>query len=755
MRQRYKLANESETKQEEREREDIAFEDGEQWPETLRIARQGQQPVNGLPAVPARPTLVIDKVKEPVRQILNQERATDLGIQITPADDFGDLGITPDDTEVLLREGLVRRIQRESHAQDARSWAFKRAVIAGRGYYIVRTRYLPGQTWDQEIYIDRIYNQASVKLDPTHQMPDGSDADWEFMGTWMPWDRFLAEYPQDADGKTNPFSDMAESEFVGMTEDYPDWYRLEDKERSVRIVDYWYTERTVRTLVLLQDGSAVWEDEAPEGAQILDSRPVLDKKILFAKVAGGSLVLERTEETGPNMPIVKVIGDEVLPYDSQRRYNGVIRPARDSQMGLNYMISKQVEVVGLSPIPALMVDPDAIDGFEEWYKQSNTRTLPYLPYRTRDDNGQELRRPERPSADPNIYPIAQSIALFDASIKSTTAVPDSSLGNVDPSLKSGKAIREVVQNAQLSTSNFLDNLSRSMAYEGRIINDKLEPIYGARPGRLVRILTGEGEEQTLSVGQGQQKQQAQQAQGQQRAKAAKVAKLTKDARFNVIIKLARSSENRRQQFLEMFGQILGADPSQMMIAGDLFYKNMDIPEARQLSKRMRVMLAPPVQQFLQQEEDGQPHDPAAQAQIAQLTQQLQQLQQIAQQQQQEIQTRAADNQTKVQIEQMRMQLEAQKTQIEVQRDIQLQQMQDATQLRVKEIDAQMKGLQLGHTLLHEADALGREQQHELTLQQQSQQHEDTSAQRAFEQSQVMAAQEAAQQPQENPNAGSR
>ena len=175
-RERFKLANEADSAQAQRERDDLAFYAGEQWPADIKLLRQGQQPVDGMPAVPARPTLVINKVREPVRQVQNQVRGSDIGIELVPADDFGDLGITPDDTEVTLREGLIRRIQRESQAQDARQWAADRAFIAGRGYYLVMTRFLPGKTWDQEVYVHRIFNQAGVLLDPSHEQPDGSDA---------------------------------------------------------------------------------------------------------------------------------------------------------------------------------------------------------------------------------------------------------------------------------------------------------------------------------------------------------------------------------------------------------------------------------------------------------------------------------------------------------------------------------------------------------------------------------------------------
>ncbi len=699
MRKRFTLVNDAESKQDERERDDIAFEDGDQWPADIQLARQGQQANNGMPAVPARPTLVIDKVKEPVRQILNQERQADIGIQITPADDFGDLGITPDDTEVLLREGLVRRIQRASHASDARTWAFKRAVIAGRGYYIVRTRFLPGPTWDQEIYVDRIFNQAGVKLDPTHEKPDGSDAEWAFIGTWMAWDKFKAEYPKDIEGNQNPFGAYSDDEFMGLTETYPDWYRNEGDERSVRIVDYWYVERTHQEMALV-GGQTVPVDQLPEGVEADDTRTVVEKTIQFCKAAGGVMELERTKESGPDMPIVKVIGDEVLPYDNQRRYSGIIRPSRGSQMAFNYMASKFVEAVGLSPIPTISIDPNAIEGYEDWWKLLNTRALPYAPSRSFDDNGRPFNLPQRLPGDPNVGPLGQGIALFDQMIKSTTAVPDSTLGNVDPSLKSGKAIDAVVANAAMSTSNYLDNLKRSMEYEAQIINGKLYAVYSARPGRLVRILTGEGEEQTVSVGGPPANPHLQQ-------KAMKVAKLTKDAHFNIIAKISRSSENRRQQFTEMFGQLIGADPNLMGVAGDLFFKNLDIPEARQLAERQKTMLLPPVQQMLAAKEQGTtPPDP----QVAQLTQQLQQMQQELQQAQSDQQTQQMKAQLELQLAQLKGELDAKKAEIEAQRDLQLAIIDRETKLQIagQEINQKREEVAID-AQTKQADALLRDQ----------------------------------------------
>jgi hypothetical protein len=165
-RERFELANTATNDQRKREREAIGFYNGKQWSQELIDARKGQTVGSGSnqQTTPARPSLVINKTREPVRQVLNQERQSDLSIELVPADDFAGFGEPIDRDEIDLREGFLRRIQRDQECDDARSWAFNRAVIAGKGYRVVMTRYVPGKTQDQEVYIERIYDQNSVLL---------------------------------------------------------------------------------------------------------------------------------------------------------------------------------------------------------------------------------------------------------------------------------------------------------------------------------------------------------------------------------------------------------------------------------------------------------------------------------------------------------------------------------------------------------------------------------------------------------------
>src|SRR5689334_16612153 len=203
-RARWALAEEADEKQRAREKQDLAFYDDDQWPADVIASRTGNQPVGTLVNTPARPTITINKVRQSVQYVLNEERQADMGPELIPADDFSSDAPPASQQEITLREGLLRRIQRQSNAADARSWAFKRAVIAGRGYYLVTTKYVEGPTFDQDVTVERIYNQASVLLDPAHEQPDGSDAEWEFWGRDYSVDQYTAEFGTRKSGKRNP-----------------------------------------------------------------------------------------------------------------------------------------------------------------------------------------------------------------------------------------------------------------------------------------------------------------------------------------------------------------------------------------------------------------------------------------------------------------------------------------------------------------------------------------------------------------------
>lgn len=704
-RRRFKQAEDADQHQRDRELSDLRFYAGEQWDDDLLKSRKGQTLGSGstLQIIPARPSLTINKTREPVRQVLNQERQSDMGIELIPADDFGEMAGPIDHTEIQLREGLVRRIQRDSEASDARSWAFSRAVIAGRGYWRIRTRFVPGKTWDQELYVERLYNQASVLLDPAHEQPDGSDAEWGFVGVDLPWADYVGEFGE-RNGKKNKLITAARSEWRTLGDEAPGWFTGEWSDnkdtRAVRVVDYYYTTRTVRKLALLTDRTVQWVDELPEDFpkdQIEDERRVVTKTIKWAKIDGSDDdVLEETEWPGHYIPIIKVLGEELQPYDAERRAEGIVFPMRDACKGNNYVISKFVERVGLTPIPPIMMAIGQDEGLEDEYNAANTRTLGRLHYNQVDSFNRPAPPPFRVDSRAEIADIGMGVQIFGQAITATSLVPETALGNVDPSVKSGKLAKALIDQAERGTSNFLDNLMRSMRHEGRIINDLLFPIYG-RPGRLARMMNPQGEMESVLIGQpfitqGQGKQ-AKPVPAPPGQLGAKTFTLTENAEFNVAVKVSKSEATRREQEASMLGEIIGADPQLMQVMGDLFFKYQDGPGHEEMAERMKAVLLPAVQATLQGQAPGNPED---QQKIAMLTEQLQQATELADK-----------NKTDLMKTQMQQQAEGQRAQLESQRDLQIEEMKNATAIRIAEINAAVKGYQTEaqHAAQHEQQAL--------------------------------------------------
>lgn len=651
IRDRFTLGVDADANQSLREREALRMFALDQWPAAIQKQRDAQLGDGGMPATPARPMLVVDKLREPVNQVVNQERESDLSVSLVAADDFGGLAPPVDPAEIELREGMIRKAQRESEAASARSWAFLRAAICGRGYYGINTRYVAGKTMDQEAYYRRFYDQGAVVLDPAHEEPDGSDAEWGFCFTVLSHEKYKAEYPRAKD-TPNAYADCSDDEWRRCGEVAPGWFTFEGDERYVRVAEHWYAEYTPRTLCHMPDGSIAWEDELPDDAPPpRTKRSVAEKSVKWCKL-DGCQILDETDWPSPFIPIIKVVGNEIPPCDGERRVDGMVnKSAIESQRGINYMASKLTEEVGLSAVTPLMVVEGTIEGYEEWYKQANTRAFPYLPYKPTDLEGRPATAPFRPDKTPQIGPIATGLQMFVEAVQSSTGVPNPNMGKADRHSPTWRGTQALLAQGQRGASNYMDNLARSVRYDGRILNSLLYPIYGIRPGRIARIVKGETESESVMIGQPFMMQQN--GQGQQSPVPAppgatpdqagvREYRLTPNGdTMNVAVKVGKGFDTRRDEEAAMFGELLTQNPQLMTVVGDLFFGAQDWPGAKQAAERFKVMLDPKVLAQIQQKEGGQPAiPPQVQQQMQMMQQQLQQVTQAAQGMQQELQTKS-------------------------------------------------------------------------------------------------------------------
>ena len=112
----FKAVSDVEAEQRAREKEDLEFQIPEnQWDEAAKEYRKGT------PTTPGRPMLSVSLLSQPMALIQNQATSARLGVEIHPVSEKAD----PEVAEI--KQGLYRRIERDSNAQDARLWALDRA----------------------------------------------------------------------------------------------------------------------------------------------------------------------------------------------------------------------------------------------------------------------------------------------------------------------------------------------------------------------------------------------------------------------------------------------------------------------------------------------------------------------------------------------------------------------------------------------------------------------------------------------------
>jgi hypothetical protein len=612
---RFKLAASAESEQRKREIDDLKFVDfDEQWPEDVKASRNGYQPGGGLPVVPARPCLTINKLLQPVEQIVNQARQARLAIQFAPKGN----GASQDVAEAY--EDIVRAIQADSRAHLARQWAFERTAKCGRGFYRILTEYANDGDNDLDIVYRRILNQSSVYLDPAAQEPDWSDGRWAFVTDDMPLAQYKTRFPK---SKLTTFD---QGELTGIGNDCPGWVTSTEDGQVVRVAEYWRVEaEKVRvTLYILPDGTEknlADDDEVPEGAQpaISPAGALIQREVSRPKVKWCLInaieELESRDWPGRYIPIIPVLGREAN-INGERRFTGVVRPAMDAQRSYNFMTSAAVEAIGLAPRAPWVAYAETLEGYESWWNQANTRNFPYLPIKAaRDASGAVLPPPQRSVLEPAIQAITLARQQADTDIKGTTGVFDPSLGNLSPSERSGKAILALQKQSEQGTGVYLDNLAQmSMLYEGKILKDLIPKVY-SRKGRVVPGVGEDDNRRQMMIGQPFKVQNGQPvASNEQDAETIDLAA----GEYAVAVTIGKSFTTRREEGVSQMGELAQAVPNLVPTYADLWVGNMDFPGARQIADRLKKTLPP----GLAETDDGGPSPEQLQQQLQQAGQMM-------------------------------------------------------------------------------------------------------------------------------------
>lgn len=617
-----KIAIEAETQNRAEALKDLKFASGDQWPTMIQTQRELEH----------RPCLTVNKTDSFVRQTVNNMREQRPRIQVHAVAG----GADKQKADVIA--GLLRHIQVASNADVAYDTAADFQVRMGWGYWRVAARYTKDDSFDQELYIDRVRNPFTVYLDPSHTLPDGSDANWCVITDLMSREKFERKWPK---------ARWVDLRSVGAGDDLHQWATKDE----IRVAEYWKVEHVQDKLLLFSNGDKRFRSEttqpeldaaAANGLTVVRERDTVRRSVKWYKLTALE-ILEEREWPGKWIPVVPVYGAEYEIEGKVIRY-GMVRMLQDPQRMYNFWRTAEAELVALAPKAPWVVAEGQIEGQENVWNQANQRSFAYLSYKPQSLDGHPVPPPER--QQPQQLPAAQVNAAMGASedMKAVAGMFDPALG-AEGQETSGVMVQRRQQQSDRSNFHFYDNLCRSIGHTGRILLDLIPHYYDVE--RTIRIIGEDDVPDSVTINQKQVDPLTQAVQ--------KVLNDVTVGEYDVVIDTGPGYQTKRQEAAEHMLQLLATPLGEKvaMLADDVIVRQFDWPGADQIADRLAA--ANPISQAEQQLPDDMPDE--AKTLIAQLQAQLKQSTGLVQQ----LQT---DLKYKLTVEQMRQQGDTQRTQLQ-------------------------------------------------------------------------------------------
>jgi hypothetical protein len=575
--------------------EDLRFLSGSQWDDDAKKARAG------------KPMLTINDLPQKIAQVVGDMRINRPAIRVRPAEDA-------DKDLAVVREGLIRAIERDNDAQGVYIAAGENQVACGIGNFRVGLKYADDTQFERDIDVRNIPDAFAVVWDPFSVERTGKDAEWCFVEEAMPKKAFEKRW-----------KDELPSELEVPKADANGWYTRDE----VRVVEFWRMKSEPTTYARLETGSTVEVDmtdpmmpamivRTSKGQKLrplpapvaLDDNgePMIRKgvrKYACMYLMTGHAILSGPHELPiPRLPIFRARGWEINVRAKRVRF-GLVRFARDSYRLRNYWRSKSAEMLALAGngkwILNERMEGDQ-DAFRDGYKNDDT----VLIY-SGEVPPQFVGPPALNSA------VLQESQILTQDIKDTTGLHDASLG-IASNETSGKAILARQREGDVASYIYHDNLQAAIAEAGRVINALIPIAYDT--ARTIRVI---GEDEAVKV---------KRINDPMNPESIDINR----GRYDVVVETGPNYSTKRVEAAESMMQFMQAVPGAAQMAGDLIARNMDWPGADVIAERLKKALPPGMAE--EKDEDLSTEE-------MQQRQQAMQAQQAEQQQQQAMQMQAA------------------------------------------------------------------------------------------------------------------
>ena len=516
-----------------------------QWPAKVRADREADD----------RPVLTINKLLKFIRQLRGESLQNKPCMKVIPVDDKADVEIA------TLYDGIIRQIEYISSANTAYDTAYAHAVASSVGFIRLLTKYADENNFNQDIKIERIINPFGVHFDPTAKQFEYEDAKYCFVEEMMNTNDFKRNYP-----------DAAVSDFRGSTKElFGEW--LNDDQ--LRIAEYFWKEPITNTLVQLRTGETLTLTDkiTPEyikskGGIIIRDRKVKTHEVRWCRLNGAE-VLEKSIWPGKDIPVVPVLGDEII-IEGKKYYLSLLRGAKGSQEMYNYWATSATETVALAPKIPFVVDHRQIKGFETEWDEANRTNRMYLRYNAIPGIGKPER--ERQSDLPaSILTMMQSTG-FD--IEDHLGRYEASKGQASNE-RSGKAIVARITQADKGSYVFNDNYIKAIIALTKQVVDIIPKIYDTQ--RALRIRGDADNESLVTVNNSYMDGNG-------------VPSVKNDltvGKYDVIATTGSSFASRRQETVRVLLEAMQYAPAVASVIVPYIFKYSDFPGAKEVYEEIK------------------------------------------------------------------------------------------------------------------------------------------------------------------------
>lgn len=487
-------------------------------------------------------------------------------------------------------QGICRRVENLSGAEDVYKWARRHAIVMGRGFWRVRPGYFTpvqrrqdGQysmdVFQQDIRIESILQQHSVYEDPRPQQLDFSDQRFTIITSDIDWADLKRLHPH---AKYQSASELRSAN----GDCPPEWAT----EKTVRVAErYWIQFDALTLCVVNMNGTLVVVEKTNDSAypkeSIVREQTFQIPKVKWMKYYGHAQILERADVPGIYIPVVKIVGERRI-VNGKEDCRGMVRMAKGPQQLVNFYENRLASAVDLGSEGVWLASVRAVGNRQDEYANLHKNRPGVLFYEDLDEAGQPISEPKFVHATPAVQHLVMAAQRASMSLRGVLGVPDVTPEESKPE-QSGRAIRARQQEQAQATSHYGDSTRGGVRHTGRIIISMGREIYDAP--RILRINGKDEKEIMVLAGKGQIDQAAYQRLGIQPGQIEHMLDVGV-GEFDVTVTGGKAKDTARQETVEVIQSVLPMLPPPMAVkATGTLLRNIDGAGMSELADQ----LAPP------------------------------------------------------------------------------------------------------------------------------------------------------------------